>query len=180
MRVIDKLKQNAISSRNGKKISLLEKIKENRLLKKISVIIEDFMMVGSNFGYDFQDKEKGFCTCLKALIDEAALGKDWDETVYISGAAGAAYFFAFLIIDNYPNSFNFKDVENDFPYLAYVGDTENLDISFNLVRTLYDIIKGNKDISKLDTIYNLCDVLHNGTVNEETIGKYFENDDSKK
>lgn len=175
MEIIDKLKQNATSSRKGNKISLLEKLKEDKLLKKIAIIIGNFMSVAPNFGYDFQDKEKGFYVCLENLVEEAKSSEVWNETTYTSNAIGAAYFFAFLIIDNFPNNFNFKEVKGCFPYLAYVGDAANIDISFNLTQTMYDILKGDKDINKLNTIYNLCDALYKGTVNEETIGQYIEN-----
>lgn len=175
MEIIDKLKQNAIFSRKGNKISLLAKMKEDKLLKKIAIIISNFMSVASNLGYDFQDKEKGFYVCLENLVEEAKSSEAWNEKTYTSNAIGAAYFFAFLIIDNFPNSFNFKEVKGYFPHLAYVDDAVNINISFNLTQTMYDILKGDKDISKLDTIYNLCDALYNGTVNEETIGQYIEN-----
>lgn len=175
MEIIDKLKQNATSSRKESKISLISKIKEDKLLKKIAIIISNFMSVSSNFGYDFEDKEKGLYVCLESLVKEAKSSEVWSETTYTSNAIGAAYFFAFLIIDNFPNSFNFKEVKGYFPHLAYVGDAVNIDISFNLAQTMYDILKGNKDISKLNTIYNLCNALYNGTVNEEIIGQYIEN-----
>lgn len=175
MEIIDKLKQNATSLRKGNKISLLAKMKEDKLLKKISIIISKFMSVSSKFGYDFKDEEKGFFPCLENLVAEAKSSKVWKETTYTSNAIGAAYFFAFLIIDNFPNNFSFKEVKGYYPHLAYVGDAVNIDISFNLTQTMYDILKGDKDISKLNTIYNLCDALYNGTVNEETIDQYIEN-----
>ncbi len=175
MEIIDKLKQNAISSRKDNKISLLAKIKEDRLLKRISIIISNFIYVSSNFGYNFEDKERGFFLCMESLVAEAKSSEVWTESTYKSNAIGAAYFFSFLIIDNFPNSFNFKEVKGYFPQLAYVGNTVNIDISFNLTQTMYDILKGEKDISKLDTIYNLCDALYSGTFNAETIGQYVEN-----
>lgn len=175
MEILDILKQNAASSRRGKKISLLAKIKEHYLLKKIATLIDNFMTVAAMFDYDFADTEKGFYSYLEQLVIEAKTNQTWVHTTYTANAMGAAYFFAFLIIDNFPNSFNFKEVKGCMPCLAYVGDATNLDINLNLTQTMYDILKGDRDISKLDTIYALCEALHNGTVNEETIGEYLEN-----
>ena len=175
MKIIDKLKQNASASRNGKKISFLAKIKEDRLLKKIAPLISNFMEMGTSFGYDFSGEENGFFSCLEKLVEEAKMSNDWSETTYTSNAMGAAYFFAFLIIDNFPNNFNFKEVPGCLPCLAYVGDTVTIDIKFNLTQTMYDILKGKRDINKLYTIYNLCDALYNKNVNDETIGNYLEN-----
>jgi hypothetical protein len=75
-------------------------------------------------------------------VEEAKMSNDWSETTYTSNAMGAAYFFAFLIIDNFPNNFNFKEVPGCLPCLAYVGDTVTIDIKFNLTQTMYDILKG--------------------------------------
>lgn len=175
MYVIDKLKQNAISSRRGEKISVLARMREDILLKKISKIICNFMNVSFDFGYDFNTKENGFFTCIEHLVEEAKSSSNWKESTYTANAMGAAYFFAFLIIDNYPNSFNFKEVRGHYPHLDYVGDAVDMDISFNLAQTMYDILKCNRDISKLNTIYNLCDALYNGTVSEATIGQYIDN-----
>jgi hypothetical protein len=175
MEILDILKQNAVSSRRDKKISLLAKIKEHQLLKKIAKIIDCFVTVAAMFDYDFSDTEKGFYSYFEHLVTEAKTSQTWEHTTYTANAMGAAYFFAFLIIENFPNSFNFKEVKGHWPFLDYVGDATNLEISFNLTQTMYDILKGDRDISKLDTIYALCEALHNGTVTEETIDDYLEN-----
>ena len=171
MEIIDMLKENAKLTRDGKRLSFFARKKENLLLGEVSKLIYDFVIVAATFDYELlgDNIDNGFFPYLGALIEEAKTNDKWLDTTYEANAIGAAAFFSFLIIDNFPGKFNFKEVKGDIPHLVYIGD---IDISFNLSQTMYDILKGNADISKLDNIYELCEALSEGKVTMENIGEF--------